>query len=62
MKKFLAKCEDKERVFNVFFMAVYVMVLFPKVSNHIEAVVVNLVEQVNSQANPVPTIIAKTIC
>ena len=51
MKKFLTKCDDEERVSNLFAMVVYGMVIFPKVLNHIEAVVVDLVEQVNSQAN-----------
>ena len=59
MKKFLTKCDDEERVSNLFAMAVYGMVIFPKVSNHIEAVVVDLVEQVNSQANLVSAIIVE---
>ena len=42
-------------------MAVYEMVIYPKVPNHIKANVVDLGEQVNNQANPVPAIIAKTI-
>ena len=61
VKKFLAKCDEEERVFNVFAMAVYRMVIFSKVPNHIEAVVVDLVEQINNQADPVTTIIVKTI-
>ena len=59
VKKFLAKCE--ERVFNVFAMVVYRMVIFLKVPNHIKAAMVDFVKQVNNQANPVPTIIAETI-
>ena len=31
LKKFLAKCEDEERIFTVFAIVVYVMVIFPKV-------------------------------
>ena len=58
MKKFFAKCEDEVPVFNVFAMVVYIMVIFPKALNHIEVAVVNLV----IEADPVPTIIAKTIC
>ena len=38
------------------------MVIFPKVLNHIEVVVVDLVEQVDNQANHVPAIVGKTIC
>ena len=41
LKKFLAKCEDEEWIFTVFSIVLYGMVIFPKVSNHIEAVVVD---------------------
>ena len=39
----------------------YGMGIFSKVSNHIQAIVVDLVEQVEHQANLVPTIVAKTL-
>ena len=61
LKKFFAKCEDEEQVFKVFFIVVYEMVIFPKVSNHIETVVADLVEQVEHQANPASIIVAETI-
>ena len=61
LKKFLDKCEDKEQVFKVFAIVVYIMAIFPKVLNHIEAVVMDFVEQIDNQANPIPAIIAKTI-
>ena len=61
VKKFLAKCEDEEHVLNVFAMVVYGMVIFLKVPNHTEAAVVNLVEQVNNQVDPVSAIITETI-
>ena len=37
------------------------MVIFLKVSNHIKVDLVDLVEQIDNQANPVPAIVAKTI-
>ena len=62
VKKFLVKCEDQEWVFKVFATAVNGMVIFSKVLNHIEAaIIVDLVEQVDNQANPVLAIIAETI-
>ena len=61
LKKFFAKCEDQERVFKVFAIVLYEMVIFSKVLNHIEAVVVDLVEQVVNWANPVPIVITETI-
>ena len=61
VNKFLAKCEDEERVFKVFAIVVHGMVIFLKVSNHKKAIVVYIVEQVNNQANLVLAIITKTI-
>ena len=61
LKKFLAKCEDKERIFMVFTIVVYRMMIFPKVLNHIEAAMVDLVEQVKHQPNLVLTIMVETI-
>ena len=61
LKKFFAKCEDEEWVFKVFAIVVYEVVIFPKVSNHIQAVVMDLVEQVDNQANLIPSIIVETI-
>ena len=62
LKKFLAKCEDEEQVFKVFAIVVYRMVIFPKVPNHIETAVVDLVEQVEHKANPISAIVVETIC
>ena len=61
LKKLFAKCEDEEQVFKVFAIVVYEMVVFPKVPNHIETTVADLVEQVEHQVNHVPTIVAETI-
>ena len=61
LKKFLAKCEDEERVFKVFAIVVYEMVIFPKFSSRIEVAIVNLIEQVEHQANHVPAIMTETI-
>ena len=61
IKKYLSKSENDERVPNVFAVAMYGMVIFPKVPNHIEIAVVDLIDQVNTQANLVSTIIVETI-
>ena len=45
----------------MFPIAGYGMVIFSKVPNHIKAVVVDFVELVNKQANPIPIIIVETI-
>ena len=62
LKKFLAKCEDEEQVFKVFTMEVYRIVIFLKVPNHVETVIVDLVEQVDNQANPDSDIVVEIIC
>ena len=59
--KFLAKCEDEEYAFIIFAIVMYGMVIFPKVLNHIKAAVIELVEQVEHQANHVPIIVVETI-
>ena len=44
LKKFLAKCEDEKWIFTIFAIVVYGMVIFQKVSNHIEVAMLDLVE------------------
>ena len=44
LKNFLAKCEDEKQIFTIFAIVVYGMVIFQKVTNHIEAAMVDLVE------------------
>ena len=61
LKKLFAKCEDEERVFKVFAIVVYEMVIFPKFSSRIEVAIVNLIEQVEHQANHVLAIVAEAI-
>ena len=61
LKKFFAKCKNEERIFKVFTIVVYEMVIFLKVLNHVEADIVDLVEQVDNQANLIPAIMAETI-
>ena len=46
---------------DVFALAIYGLVIFPKVSGHVEVVVIDVIEQIESQANPVPTIVAETL-
>ena len=48
IKKYFFGSKNNERVSNMYAIIVYGMVIFPKVLDHIEAMVVDLVEQVNS--------------
>ena len=48
IKKYFFESKNNERVSNMYAITVYGMVIFPKVLDHVEATVVDLVEQVNS--------------
>ena len=42
-------------------LVVYGILIFPQSTGYVDAVVVDLIEQINNQANPIPAIIAETI-
>ena len=45
---------------DVFALAIYGLVIFPKVSGHVEIAVIDVIEQIESQANSVPAIVVET--
>ena len=61
-KRYIAKNDGEDRVMDVFALVIYGLVIFPKVSGHVEVAVIDVIEQIESQANPVPTIVAETFC
>ena len=46
---------------DVFTLPIYGLVILPKVPRHVEVSVINVIEQIESQANPVPAIVAETL-
>ena len=44
---------------DVFALAIYGLVIFSKVPGHVEVVVIDVIEQIESQANPVLAIVAE---
>ena len=46
---------------DVFALAIYGLVIFLKVPGHVEVVVIDVIEQMENQANPVPAIVAETL-
>ena len=52
---------DDDRVIDIFVLVVYEILIFPQSPGYIDMAVVDLIEQINNQANPVPAIIAETI-
>ena len=52
---------DDDRVIGIFGLVVYGILIFPQSPGYVDATMVDLIEQINNQANPVPAIVAKTI-
>ena len=60
-KRYIAKNDEEDQVLDVFALAIYGLVIFPKVPGYVEVAVIDVIEQIASQANPVPTIVAETL-
>ena len=60
-KRYIAKNDEEDQVLDVFALAIYGLVIFPKVPGHVEVAVIDVIEQIASQANPVPAIVAETL-
>ena len=53
--------DDDDRVIDMFALVVYGTLVFSQSPRYVDAAVVYLIEQIGSQANPVPTIVVETI-
>ena len=60
-KRYIAKNNGEDQVLDIFALAIYGLVIFPKVPGHIEATMIDVIEQIEGQANPVPAIVAETL-
>ena len=60
-KRYIAKNDGEDQVLDVFALAIYGLVIFPKVPGHVKVAVIDVIEQIKSQANPVPAIVAETL-
>ena len=58
---FILKHSGEDRALDVFALAMHSLVIFLRVLEHVEVVVVDLFKQICKQANPIPAIIAETI-
>ena len=61
LERYVVENNDDDRVIDVFALVVYDTLIFPQSPGYIDVAVVDLIEQIDSQINPVPTIIAETI-
>ena len=60
-KRYIAKNDGEDQVLDIFALAIYGLVIFPKVPGHVEVAVIDVIEQIESQANPVLAIVAETL-
>ena len=60
-KRYIAKNDGEDRVVDVFALVIYGLIIFLKVPRHVEVVVIDVIEQIESQANPMPTIVVETL-
>ena len=60
-ERYMIENNDNDRVIDIFGLVVYEILIFPQSPGYVDAAVVDLMEQINNQANPVPAIVAETI-
>ena len=60
-KRYIAKNDGEGLVVDVFALAIYGLVIFSKVPRHVEVAVIDVIEQIESQANSVPAIVVETL-
>ena len=61
LERYIIENNNDDRVVDIFALMVYGTLIFPQSPGYIDAVVVDLVEQINNQVNLVPAIITETI-
>ena len=61
LKGYIIQNNNDDRVIDIFALVVYGTLLFPQSPRYVDATVVDLIEQVDNQVNPIPAIIAETI-
>ena len=61
LERYIIENNNDDRVKDIFALVVYGILIFPQSLGYIDAVVADLIEQIDNQANPVPVIIVETI-
>ena len=61
LERYMIENNDNDRVIDIFGLVVYRILIFPQSPGYVDAAVVDLIEQINNQANPVPAIVVETI-
>ena len=60
LEGYIIQNNNEDRVIDIFALVVYGTLIFPQSPEYVDAIVVDLIEQVDNQVNPVPVIIAET--
>ena len=60
LEGYIIQNEHDDRVIDIFALVVYGILIFPQSPEYVDAAVVDLIEQIDNQVNPVPVIIAET--
>ena len=58
---FIIENNHDDWIIDIFALVVYGTVIFPQSPGYVDAAVVDLIEQIDNQVNPVPIIVAETI-
>ncbi|EOY01018.1 Uncharacterized protein TCM_010942 [Theobroma cacao] len=61
LNNYIKKHKKGEQGLLVFALAIYGLVIFPKILGHVEVSIINFFDQVTRNINPAPTIIAETL-
>ena len=61
LERYILDNSNDDRVIDMFTLVVYETLIFSQSSGYIDATVVDLIEQIDNQVNPIPAIIPETI-
>ena len=61
LERHIIENNDDDRVIDIFAQVVYDTLIFLQSPGYVDAAVVDLIEQIDNQVNPVPTIVVETI-
>ena len=61
LERYIIENNNDDWVIDIFALVVYGTLIFPQSPGYIDAAVIDLIEQIDNQVNPVPAIIVETI-
>ena len=61
LESFIIENNNDDQIINIFTLVVYGTLIFSQSSRYVDATVVDLIEQIENQVNPVPAIVVETI-